>query len=194
MSSTASNYDMTKLIAGQALAALTLFLAVVAAGSTITNSLRTITPFIVIAWVYGIMMFASSYVEEEQHFWYWATTGWLLLMWIKKYVLRSLFSNSTLTFHQQSTMAKSPSACHYFYDGTHCDADSQTMEPDRPEICGRARHRTYLSLRAQGLLLEYSVHHISVESAVSCEYQLSTIPTACSWSHRHCSCNCCSHI
>lgn len=124
MSSTASNYDMMKLITSQALAALALFFAVVAAGSTITNSLRTITPFIVIALVYGIMMFASSYVEEEQHFWYWATTGWLLLIWIKKYVPRSLFSNPTLTYRQQSTMAKSPSACHYFYDDTHCDAAS----------------------------------------------------------------------
>lgn len=28
-------------------------------------------------------MFASSYVEEEQHFWYWAATGWLALLAIK---------------------------------------------------------------------------------------------------------------
>lgn len=27
--------------------------------------------------LYGIMMFASSYVEEEQHFWYWVTSAWL---------------------------------------------------------------------------------------------------------------------
>jgi ethanolaminephosphotransferase len=86
MSSTASNYDMSKLIAGQALAALTLFLAIFAAGSTISGSIRTVTPFILVALFYGIMMFASSYVEEEQHFWYWATTAWLIVLWIKKYV------------------------------------------------------------------------------------------------------------
>lgn len=86
MSSTASNYDMSKLITGQALAALTLFLSVAAAGPTITSSLRTVTPFMLIALLYGIMMFASSYVEEEQHFWYWATTAWLMVLWIKRYV------------------------------------------------------------------------------------------------------------
>jgi ethanolaminephosphotransferase len=91
MSSTASNYDMTKLIAGQALAALTLFFSVAAAGPIIKTSFRTITPFMLIALAYGIMMFASSYVEEEQHFWYWATTAWLVLLWIKKYVLFFLF-------------------------------------------------------------------------------------------------------
>lgn len=88
MSSTASNYDVTKLVTGQAVAALSLIFASVAAGPTIFNALRTSLPFIGISLLYGIMMFASSYVEEEQHFWYWATTAWLMLLWIKWYFPR----------------------------------------------------------------------------------------------------------
>jgi ethanolaminephosphotransferase len=86
MSSTASNYDMTKLITGQAVAAVALILSLAATSSTIANSLKSVTPFLLIAVAYSAMMFASSYVEEEQHFWYWATTGWLVLLWVKKYV------------------------------------------------------------------------------------------------------------
>ncbi|KAG0648280.1 Glycosylphosphatidylinositol-anchor biosynthesis 7 [Hyphodiscus hymeniophilus] len=83
MSGTASNYDMSKLIAGQVLAALTLLLSVGASSSIIFGSFRTVMPLISISLAYGIMMSASSYVEEEHHFWYWATTAWLTLLWIK---------------------------------------------------------------------------------------------------------------
>ncbi|KAH6684162.1 GPI ethanolamine phosphate transferas-like protein 2 [Halenospora varia] len=83
MSGTASNYDVSKLATGQAIAALALFSGAIAAGPTIAASLKTSTPFILITLLYGIMMFASSYVEEEQHFWYWATTAWLMLLWVK---------------------------------------------------------------------------------------------------------------
>ncbi|KAM0334099.1 hypothetical protein ACHAQA_001119 [Verticillium albo-atrum] len=71
MSNMASNYDMTRLIAGQAvvLAALISSLFLVAIGwSHVSFAIVTIT--------YGIMMFASSFVEEEHHFWYWATSAW----------------------------------------------------------------------------------------------------------------------
>ena len=83
MSSTASNYDVTKLATGQAVAAIGLFFAGLASGPTIINSWRSSLPFIGISVFYGIMMFASSYVEEEQHFWYWTTTAWLMILWIK---------------------------------------------------------------------------------------------------------------
>ncbi|TVY57177.1 GPI ethanolamine phosphate transferase, partial [Lachnellula suecica] len=75
MSSTASNFDVTKLVTGQAVAAIGLSFASLAAGPTIANALKTSSPFVGISLLYGIMMFASSYVEEEQHFWYWATTA-----------------------------------------------------------------------------------------------------------------------
>lgn len=85
MSGTASNYDVKKLITGQVVAALALVMAGVAAGPFILNNLKASIPFIATCLSYSIMMFASSYVEEEQHFWYWATTGWLFLLSIKKY-------------------------------------------------------------------------------------------------------------
>ena len=33
---------------------------------------------------YGIMMFASSYVEEEQHFWYWIASAWIAWQYLKR--------------------------------------------------------------------------------------------------------------
>jgi hypothetical protein len=89
MSSTASNYDMPKLLIGQSIASLAALLGVIAAFPTLSDSLKSSSPFICIILLYGIMMFASSYVEEEQHFWYWAATAWLVLLSIKGYV--SLF-------------------------------------------------------------------------------------------------------
>ena len=83
MSSTASNYDIPKLLIGQSIASLATFLGVIAAFPTLSDSLKSISPFICIILLYGIMMFASSYVEEEQHFWYWAATAWLVLLSIK---------------------------------------------------------------------------------------------------------------
>jgi len=83
MSSTASNYDVSRLASGQAAAALSLLLALAAASPTISKYLKSCSPILLISILYGIMMFASSYVEEEQHFWYWATTAWLAVLWIK---------------------------------------------------------------------------------------------------------------
>lgn len=83
MSGTASNYDVSKLVAGQVLAASALFLGSATAWGTITKSLQTYYPLVLVALIYGIMMFASSYVEEEQHFWYWTTTAWLGMLWLK---------------------------------------------------------------------------------------------------------------
>src|SRR5271167_2753839 len=86
MSSTASNYDMFKLTAGQVLASVAAAFALGAAIPVLTHSFVSAVPFILITIAYGIMMFASSYVEEEQHFWYWATSGWLTLLSLKGYV------------------------------------------------------------------------------------------------------------
>ena len=86
MSSTASNYDTSKLIKGQGLGFIALGASTLAAGSTILGSVKTCYPIMLIGLLYGIMMFSSSYVEEEQHFWYWTSSAWVGLLWIKSYV------------------------------------------------------------------------------------------------------------
>ncbi|KAH7321472.1 GPI ethanolamine phosphate transferase-like protein 2 [Rhexocercosporidium sp. MPI-PUGE-AT-0058] len=83
MSGTASNYDVRKLVTGQAVSTLALVLGITAAFATLVNSFKEAAPILLISLLYGIMMFASSYVEEEQHFWYWATSAWLVLLWVK---------------------------------------------------------------------------------------------------------------
>lgn len=87
MSSTASNYDMSKLVTGQVLAASALILGSVAVWGEITLALQASYLLLLVSLLYGFMMFASSYVEEEQHFWYWTTSAWLGMMWLKRYVL-----------------------------------------------------------------------------------------------------------
>jgi len=83
MHGTASDYDVSKLAAGQILSAIALVSSFVAAWGPITCSLKTSLPFLLIALLYGVMMFASSYVEEEQHFWYWGSSAWLGLLGFK---------------------------------------------------------------------------------------------------------------
>lgn len=85
MSSMASNYDMSRLIAGQGLAIVATICAILAARQINTGSISTYGPFCFISIAYGVMMFASSYVEEEQHFWYWTATAWLTLLGLKNF-------------------------------------------------------------------------------------------------------------
>ncbi|WQF75866.1 Putative Type I phosphodiesterase/nucleotide pyrophosphatase/phosphate transferase [Colletotrichum destructivum] len=77
MSSMASNYDMGRLHVGEAVALL-------GTGSLVFGVRPSLIPLLTITVTYGIMMFASSYVEEEQHFWYWATSAWLGSLAVKK--------------------------------------------------------------------------------------------------------------
>ncbi|KAH7140582.1 alkaline-phosphatase-like protein [Dactylonectria macrodidyma] len=83
MSSMASNYNMPRLFIGQGVA----LIAAVASGISVARlsfyRQGPLTPLILITVLYGIMMFASSYVEEEQHFWYWTSTVWIAFLGIR---------------------------------------------------------------------------------------------------------------
>ncbi|KAK9437806.1 Alkaline-phosphatase-like, core domain protein [Metarhizium brunneum] len=77
MSSMASNYDIPKLALGQTLALVAVVCNVLAMTRLGTAGVGNILPLVVMTVSYGGMMFASSYVEEEQHFWYWSSTIWI---------------------------------------------------------------------------------------------------------------------
>lgn len=80
----ASNYDIPKLGLGLSAAASSMVLAIGATYAFVSrgggSGLTQLAPISVITITYGIMMFASSYVEEEHHFWYWSTSAWLALV------------------------------------------------------------------------------------------------------------------
>ncbi|KAI0389978.1 alkaline phosphatase-like protein [Xylariaceae sp. FL0594] len=84
MSGMASNYDFGKLILGGATAMVSVIVAAVATFGSATCTTGKMAPFALITFLYGVMMFASSYVEEEQHFWYWSTTAWLFYLLLKR--------------------------------------------------------------------------------------------------------------
>ena len=96
MSGMASNYDVPKLGLGLAAAVASLVLSLAAAlyafqgASSPAWSAAAVGPLALISVAHGVMMFASSYVEEEHYFWYWATSGWIAFVGI-----RSLASSSS---------------------------------------------------------------------------------------------------
>ena len=92
MSDTASSYDIPRMVTGMATAGLALALAISSFPSLWPPGIAGVS-FTIISLLYGIMMFASSYVEEEQHFWYWLTPLWLTLLTTSR--LRSSPSRSS---------------------------------------------------------------------------------------------------
>lgn len=79
MSSMASNYDMPKLFIGQGVAAAAAIASAIALVRLGAHRNGQVLPFALLTLSYGAMMYASSYVEEEQHFWYWASSIWLVI-------------------------------------------------------------------------------------------------------------------
>ncbi|PNS15562.1 hypothetical protein CAC42_821 [Sphaceloma murrayae] len=78
LSATASSYKVSRLIGGIVIA----FVASITAFWCLPR-LHADAPtvgFALITLLYGVMMFASSYVEEEQHIWYWATGAWFAVL------------------------------------------------------------------------------------------------------------------
>jgi ethanolamine phosphate transferase 2 subunit G len=83
MSSMASNYDISRLLGGQIMAIIAAVCATAAVHRLIDETVAQASSVAIISVAYGAMMFASSYVEEEQHFWYWATTAWFGYLGLK---------------------------------------------------------------------------------------------------------------
>ncbi|KAL3455634.1 GPI ethanolamine phosphate transferase 2 [Aspergillus heterothallicus] len=83
MSSAASNYDLRYLILGTSLSAIAVSLSLPANYKALRQYKQPGLFLLVGILSYGVMMFASSYVEEEQQFWYWASTGWAVYLHIR---------------------------------------------------------------------------------------------------------------
>ncbi|KAF1933386.1 alkaline phosphatase-like protein [Didymella exigua CBS 183.55] len=81
MSSAASNYDVPRLFLGTGLAILICILSFFTIPSLRPISSAGIYYSITLA-LYAVLMFASSYVEEEHNFWYWITSGWFFYLYL----------------------------------------------------------------------------------------------------------------
>jgi ethanolaminephosphotransferase len=85
MSTTASNYDVSKLFLGTFLAFVSFALAYFSSNKMKHFSSSGIF-YMITLFLYGISMFASSYVEEEHNFWYLMASTWLLYLLITESV------------------------------------------------------------------------------------------------------------
>jgi ethanolaminephosphotransferase len=95
MSGSASNYDVPRLFIGSALAFLICCLSFFTLPKL--QPISSAGVYYALAMIlYAILMFASSYVEEEHNFWYWATSGWFFVVFISS--MRKDWSNRWI-FH-----------------------------------------------------------------------------------------------
>lgn len=101
MTSMASNYDMNRMSLGGGIAVAATILGLASTTLTQPPSLIKLVPYTLITLVYGVMMFASSYVEEEQHFWYWMSSMWFFYLTVRSMNWR----NAKATKHTLVTMA-----------------------------------------------------------------------------------------
>lgn len=84
MSNTASNYDLPRLVLGICLGALALSTGFAALSLSVVDKKGTRWYTFIVSGMYGMLMFASSYVEEEHQFWYWISSGWLFWLIIRR--------------------------------------------------------------------------------------------------------------
>ena len=82
MSDTASSYDIPLMIGGMVISATALAITGISYLALWPPSPAGLS-FATVSLLYGVMMFASSYIEEEQHFWYWLTPAWITVLLAK---------------------------------------------------------------------------------------------------------------
>jgi ethanolaminephosphotransferase len=83
LSNVGSKYIMSRLYLGSATILLALIFSLRACLLLMTDDHSTRFWILSLALSLGSVMFASSYVEEEQQFWYWMLSGWLGWLWFK---------------------------------------------------------------------------------------------------------------
>uniref|UniRef100_A0A093UW33 GPI ethanolamine phosphate transferase 2 n=1 Tax=Talaromyces marneffei PM1 TaxID=1077442 RepID=A0A093UW33_TALMA len=84
MSGAASSYKLSMLYSGTLTVAFACLVSAFIAYYTLPTPLVASTVFLFITSVlHGAMMFASSFVEEEQQFWYWITTAWTVYIHLR---------------------------------------------------------------------------------------------------------------
>lgn len=81
MSGAASDYNVARLFVGTFLASLVCILSFFTLPSLRPISSSGIYATLTIS-LHIVLMFATSYVEEEHNFWYWATSGWFVILFI----------------------------------------------------------------------------------------------------------------
>lgn len=83
MSRTASNYNVSRLTLGLLITGVAGMLVLPATYKECTRHGSSGMFLMLMIITCGMMMFASSYVEEEQQFWYWICSGWVVYLHIK---------------------------------------------------------------------------------------------------------------
>lgn len=91
LSGTASNYSLNRMFFGLSLSFVVLVAVAVMSYPVLRRAGSPGLAFASTLLAHGVMHFASSYVEEEQQFWYWVLSGWLFYLFTKQYVPRHPF-------------------------------------------------------------------------------------------------------
>lgn len=84
MSNTASNYQLGRLQLGIVITFLAVLAAILALVAEPRRETSTTGIFVILTLAHGMVMFASSYVEEEQQFWYWIMSSWFAWLTLRR--------------------------------------------------------------------------------------------------------------